>query len=88
VPLAYERRFQAPSEVLRFATRPASPVSACDEGHYTAVEQSVWESMKKAEAQALKTVTVQSDRAPGSSRNCKQAAEKEFCQIIRKVLGT
>jgi hypothetical protein len=31
-------------------------VSACDERLYTAVEQSVWESMKKGETQALKKV--------------------------------
>lgn len=54
--LAYERRFQAPSEVLRLAIRPASPVPACDERLYTTVEQSVWESMKKGEAQAHKKV--------------------------------
>jgi len=56
VSLAYDRRFQARSEVVRLAIRPASPVSARHERLYIAVEQSVWESKKKGEAQAHKKV--------------------------------
>jgi hypothetical protein len=68
VSLAYERRFQVPSEVLRLATRPASPVSACDERPYIAVEQSVWESKKEDEAQARKKVVNLVSEARDESR--------------------
>jgi hypothetical protein len=44
--------------------------------------------MKKAEAQALKTMTVQSDRAPGSSRKLQAGGGERILPNNSKGVGT